>query len=123
MSCAPRLDQSFATMWRAVRALLDGDFAEVEEIAGQLYPYARENGAWSKAHAILVLHVLREQGRLAESGPCFPSGHGGFAGGRDSMPLRSSCISGSTTTTPWPVISTSWPPTASPASPSPGPGR
>ena len=66
------LDQSFATMWRAVRALLDGNFAEVETIAGQLYPYARGNGAWSKAHAILVLHVLREQGRLAESGPLLP---------------------------------------------------
>ena len=66
------LDQSFATMWRAVRALLDGNFAEVETIAGQLYPYARDNGAWSKAHAILVLHVLREQGRLAESGSLLP---------------------------------------------------
>ena len=117
------LDQSFATMWRAVRALLNGNFAAVEEIAGQLYPYARENGAWSKAHAILVLHVLREQGQTGRERTSAPAGHAGFAGRLASMPLRSSCISGSATTTPWPEISTSWPPTASPASPSPGPGR
>jgi class 3 adenylate cyclase/tetratricopeptide (TPR) repeat protein len=66
------IHQSFATMWRAVQALLAGDFAGVEAIAGQLYPYARDNGAWTKSHAILVLHALREQGRLDEAGPLLP---------------------------------------------------
>jgi hypothetical protein len=55
-----------------VQALLAGDYAEVEATADRLYPYARDNGAWSKAHAILVLHARREHGRLAEAGPLLP---------------------------------------------------
>ena len=110
------LDQSFATMWRAVRALLNGNFAEVEEIAGQLYPYAHENGAWSKRTPswYSTCSGNREDWPRADLCSRWPWRIPRWPG---SMPLPSSCISGSATTTPWPVTLTSGPPTASPASP------
>jgi hypothetical protein len=60
--------QAYVSMWRAVKALLDGDLARVESHASELYPFAQDNGAWAKTHAILMLYIRREQQRLSEIG-------------------------------------------------------
>jgi DNA-binding SARP family transcriptional activator/class 3 adenylate cyclase len=55
-----------AAMWRALRALLDGRFGEVEDHMADMLRWARDNVNFTASHAVLLFYLRREQGRLDE---------------------------------------------------------